>query len=67
VIFWVIGIFGSEIGERLSIPGVEHLVPIVGQPDCADKLQDDSRQELWAACSYCPENAQQRMTPDASV
>jgi hypothetical protein len=27
LIFGVIGIFGSEIGERLSIPGAQYLVP----------------------------------------
>jgi len=36
LIFAVIMIFGSEIGEQLSIPGVQHLVPtaeaVVGRP-----------------------------------
>lgn len=27
--FGVIGIFGSEIGERLSVPGAQSLVPTV--------------------------------------
>ena len=27
--FGVIGIFGSEIGERLSVPGTQSLVPTV--------------------------------------
>jgi hypothetical protein len=34
--FGVIAIFGSEIGERISLPGAQHLVPtaeaIVGRP-----------------------------------
>ena len=36
LIFGVIAIFGSEIGERISLPGVQHLVPTaearVGRP-----------------------------------
>ena len=36
MIFGVIGIFGSEIGERLSVPGAQSLVPTaearVGRP-----------------------------------
>ena len=36
LIFGAIGIFGSEIGERLSVPGAERLVPtaeaVVGRP-----------------------------------
>ena len=36
LIFGVIMTFGSEIGEQLSIPGAQHLVPtaeaVVGRP-----------------------------------
>ena len=36
LIFGVIGIFGFEIGQQLSIPGAQHLVPTaearVGRP-----------------------------------
>lgn len=36
LIFGVIAIFGSEIGERISLPGAQHLVPTaearVGRP-----------------------------------
>lgn len=36
IIFGVIMAFGSEIGEQLSIPGAQHLVPtaeaVVGRP-----------------------------------
>ena len=36
VILWVIAFCGSEIGDRLSVPGAESLVPtvqaVVGRP-----------------------------------
>ena len=36
LVFWVIMIFGSEIGEQMSIPGAQYLVPtaeaVVGRP-----------------------------------